>query len=115
MKTKVSYKIIAGVIGASAIFGVSGCSASFHAGLSDPEISKSDLEKKALEMLQKENGTAITSISCDGPLSGKVDATQSCTVTESSGTLTPVTVTVTSVEGTTVKFFIGKKGQKPAQ
>lgn len=70
---------------------LSGCSVS---------VGQGDLEKEVT------NTTDLTDVSCDGELKGAVDETQTCTGTDADGAQLDLVATVTSVDGSDVKFDI---------
>ncbi|WP_280263957.1 DUF4333 domain-containing protein [Nocardia abscessus] len=70
-----------------------------------PKVQEADLEKSVKDSLTEKVGQEPDSIDCPGDLTGKEGATMRCTLTAGADTL-GVTLTVTSVEGDTVKYDI---------
>ncbi len=68
-------------------------------------VSADDVEQQISDQLAAEVGTAPDSVTCPGELTAEVGTTMTCELTAGADTL-PVTVTVTSVEGSTVNFDI---------
>lgn len=68
-------------------------------------MDEEDVEKQISESLTKETGAKPDKIDCPGDLKGKVDATMRCTLTAGTEEL-GLTVTVTELSGTTVRFGI---------
>jgi hypothetical protein len=82
---------------------LSACSAS--ASIGTPAMEKAQVEQKASEALAAQVGTAPDSIECPGDLEAKVGASMRCILTDGE-TKVGITTTVTSVEGTDVKFDV---------
>ena len=78
------------------------CSAGEDTGTGGAK-SKDVLAQEVKEKLEAQVGAPADSVTCDGDLEAKVDATQKCELT-AEGAKLGVTVTVTSVDGDTVKF-----------
>jgi hypothetical protein len=68
-------------------------------------VSADDVEQQISDQLAAEVGTAPDSVTCPGELAAEVGTSMTCELTAGEDTL-PVTVTVTSVEGSTVNFDI---------
>ena len=81
------------------------CSASVSVGTKT--IAKDELQTEVQSQLSKTVGKEAPPITCPGDLEAKVDATTTCTLTDSAGTY-DVAVKVTSVDGGTgtAKFDI---------
>lgn len=80
------------------VLALSGCS--FSVG--KLTVSKSELQKQVLTTLDPQDPKAVT-VTCEGDLEGKVDATQECRAATAEG-VTGLNVTVTGVDGKNVKF-----------
>ncbi len=87
---------------AAAVATAAACS--FSAGTS-VSVDKADVAKEISANLEKQVGRAPESVECPENLEGKVGVTMRCTLKDSGETY-GVTVTVTKVEGTDVKFDI---------
>lgn len=74
-------------------------------GCSGASVSKDQLEEQIKTQLTAQVGQEPDSVVCPDGLEAKEGATQRCDLT-AEGTTYGVTVTVTSVEGTNVKFDI---------
>ncbi|MBB4852949.1 hypothetical protein HNP40_000315 [Mycobacteroides chelonae] len=85
------------------IAALSGCHASVDVG-NFKRISKDNLEQGLKGAVKERQHFDLRSAECDGPLDGKVDATQKCTVVDDEGTKYSVVVTTTSVNGDDIKF-----------
>lgn len=93
---------------------LSGCHASVDVG-NFKRISKSNLEQGLKDAVKEKQHFDLRSADCDGPLDGKVDATQKCTVVDDEGTKYSVLVTATSVNGDDIKFkYKAEPISKPA-
>ncbi len=93
---------------------LSGCHASVDVGNFN-RISKSSLEQGLKDAVKEKQHFELQSSVCDGPLDGKVDATQKCTVVDDEGTKYTVLVTTTSVNGDDIKFkYKAQPVNKPA-
>ncbi|BCJ36705.1 hypothetical protein Athai_42080 [Actinocatenispora thailandica] len=68
-------------------------------------VSRSEVEKQVSQQLTAQVGRKPDKISCPGSLKAKVGTTMRCTLTDS-GKSYGVTVKVTSVDGSNVKFHI---------
>ncbi|GAB3410793.1 DUF4333 domain-containing protein [Flindersiella endophytica] len=77
---------------------VAGCSG-------DPTLKEADLEKSVKDTLAKQVGQTPDSIDCPGDLTGKTGTTMRCTL-KAGGDELGLTVTVTGVEGSTVKYDV---------
>lgn len=82
---------------------LAGCHASVDVGNFN-RISKSSLEQGLKDAVKEKQHFDLQSAVCDGPLDGKVDATQTCTVVDDEGVKYTVLVTTTSVNGDDIKF-----------
>lgn len=92
-------KMIMAVTGAVAVmFGSSGCS-------SESVVDKGNLATEVSNQLASGAGRKPESVTCPEDLTAKVDATTTCTLSDSGETY-GVKVTVTSVDGSDVKFDI---------
>ena len=89
------------IAAASLVLGA--CSASV--GVGTKTIAKDELQTEVQSQLSKTVGKEAPPITCPGDLESKVDATTTCTLTDSGGTY-DVAVKVTSVDGGTAKFDI---------
>ena len=87
------------VVISMACAGLAACSVS-----TTESVSAENLGTRAQQLLQEQNPTLeIPPITCPEDLEAVVGAATTCTVTDpSTGTVFPVTVTVTSAEGTDV-------------
>ncbi|MDM3950379.1 DUF4333 domain-containing protein [Mycobacteroides abscessus] len=93
---------------------LSGCHASVDVG-NFKRISKDNLEQGLKDAVKERQHFDLRSAECDGPLDGKVDATQKCTVVDDEGTKYSVVVTTTSVNGDDIKFkYKAEPVDKPA-
>ena len=63
-------------------------------------VAQNDLETEVTST------TDLTDVNCDGELKGEVDATQTCTGTAADGAVLDLVATVTSVDGSDVRFDI---------
>lgn len=77
---------------------VTGCSG-------DPVLKEASLESSVKDTLAKQVGQTPDSIDCPGDLTGKTGTTMRCTL-KAGGDELGLTVTVTGVEGNTVKYDI---------
>lgn len=68
------------------------------------QLSKENLEQGLKDAVKEKQHFDLESAVCDGPLDGKVDATQTCTVVDDEGVKYKVLVTTTSVNGDDIKF-----------
>ncbi|HEV7147236.1 MAG TPA: DUF4333 domain-containing protein [Pedococcus sp.] len=84
-------------------FLLGGCSV--H-GKVTPLVSQSDLQAQIATQLEKATGEKPANVSCPAPLEGVVGQTQRCSLVSAAGNTFGLTVTVTSVSGTTVNFDI---------
>ncbi|WJJ56072.1 DUF4333 domain-containing protein [Mycobacteroides abscessus] len=93
---------------------LSGCHASVDVG-NFKRISKDNLEQGLKDAVKERQHFDLRGAECDGPLDGKVDATQKCTVVDDEGTKYSVVVTTTSVNGDDIKFkYKAEPIDKPA-
>ncbi|MTJ63059.1 DUF4333 domain-containing protein [Nocardia seriolae] len=76
-----------------------GCSSS-----GSGSVSKSDVQTKTGSFYKDKSHEDAKSVSCDGSLPAKVEATQSCTATAADGQSWPITVKVTKVDGKDVYY-----------
>ncbi|AYF77924.1 DUF4333 domain-containing protein [Nocardia yunnanensis] len=79
-----------------------GCSTSSGSG----SVSKSDVQSKVSSFYKDKAHENAKSVSCDGDLPAKVDATQNCTATAADGQTWAVTTKVTKVDGKDVYYDI---------
>ena len=79
------------------------CSASVSVGTKT--IAQDELQTEVQSQLSKTVGKQAPPITCPGDLDAKVDASTTCTLTDSGSTY-DVAVKVTSVDGGTAKFDI---------
>lgn len=82
-------------------FVAAGCSATV--GDTTPTLDKAEVGKQVQASLGKQFGRVPDDVTCPDDLEGKVGVKGRCVLTDS-GTSYGVTVTVTSVDGTTVNF-----------
>ncbi|SIM00510.1 Uncharacterised protein [Mycobacteroides abscessus subsp. abscessus] len=82
---------------------LSGCHVAVDVG-NYKRLSKENLEQGLKDAVKERQHFELKSAECEGPLDGKVDATQKCTVVDDEGTKYAVVVTTTSVNGDDVKF-----------
>lgn len=69
------------------------------------EISKSQLEGDLKQAIKAKTDTVMSTVSCKGPLEGKVGATQYCVATaEKDGTSAGVRVTTTSLKSDGIDY-----------
>ncbi|MEZ5095945.1 MAG: DUF4333 domain-containing protein [Nocardioides sp.] len=73
--------------------------------LGTPKLAKENVEKTVSDKLAEVVGKTPDKVTCPGDLVGKVGTTMRCTLT-SDGDVIGLTVKVTKVDGTTVKFDI---------
>lgn len=93
---------------------LSGCHASVDIG-NYKRITKENLEQGLKDAVKERQHFDLRSASCEGPLDGKVDATQKCVVVDDEGTKYSVLVTTTSVNGDDIKFkYKAEPVDKPA-
>lgn len=110
MRSPRSYMSIVALITVS----LSGCHASLDVGNIE-RISKSKLEQGLKDAVKEKQRFDLRSADCDGPLDGKLDATQKCTVVDDEGTKYSVLVTTTSVNGDDIRFkYKAEPTSKPA-
>ncbi|MEC3918872.1 DUF4333 domain-containing protein [Nocardia sp. CDC160] len=76
-----------------------GCSSS-----STGSVSKSDVQTKVGSFYKDKSHEDAKSVSCDGDLPAKVDATQTCSATAADGQTWPITAKVTKVDGKDVYY-----------
>jgi hypothetical protein len=95
-------------LGLSAVLMLGGAACSS----SDPVVAKADLEKQVSSQLGKTAGHEPQSVVCPSDLTAKVGSNLKCQLTDA-GQSYGVNVTVTSVNGTDVKFDI-KVDDKPS-
>jgi Domain of unknown function (DUF4333) len=89
---------------AGLLIGTAGCA-------SGPKtVSKSDVESQISQKMTDSAGNKPESVSCPDDLTATVGATLRCTLVDAGQTY-GVNVTVTSVEGSDVKFDIKRDGQ----
>ncbi|MFT4085876.1 MAG: DUF4333 domain-containing protein [Gordonia sp. (in: high G+C Gram-positive bacteria)] len=70
-------------------------------------VDQTTLESvSATELAKSNNLSSPPEIKCHGDLKGQIGATQKCDVQDTDGTWKPFTATVTSVEGTNVRWDI---------
>jgi RNase P/RNase MRP subunit POP5 len=92
-------RAIPALIAATAFVALSACS-------SDPKVDKDDLAKEVSSKLEEQVGQKPKNVDCPDDLEGKKDATTKCILTADDDSTYDVTVTVTSVDGSNVKFDI---------
>ncbi|MBN7378446.1 DUF4333 domain-containing protein [Mycobacteroides abscessus subsp. massiliense] len=93
---------------------LSGCHVAVDVG-NYKRISKENLEQGLKDAVKERQHFDLKSAECEGPLDGKVDATQKCTVVDDEGTKYAVVVTTTSVNGDDIKFkYKAEPVNKPA-
>ncbi|WP_370249041.1 DUF4333 domain-containing protein [Nocardioides sp.] len=80
---------------------VTGCSV--EASIGDVTVDKDDLATQIEPLAEQITGVAPDSVTCPEDLKGEVDATATCTA-DFGGEMHDFTATVTSVDGTDVKF-----------
>lgn len=80
-----------------------GCKAEVEASTSPTGVSEAKLEQTLQQKITDEVGSAPDDIDCPGGLDGEKGAIRVCELTAGPDKL-DVTVTVTSVEGSTVNF-----------
>jgi hypothetical protein len=73
-------------------------------------VSKAQVEQQVKQQLEATGAQGIEAAVCPGDLEGKVGTSMKCTLDLIQGLTQTVTVTVTAVEGTTVKFNIVPDG-----
>jgi hypothetical protein len=83
---------------AGSLFALAACSGT-------ASVSADEVEQQVSDQLAAQVGTAPDSVSCPEDLPAEVGATMTCDLTAGGQSL-PVTVTVTSVDGSTVNFDI---------
>lgn len=86
-------------------------SASLLAGCGDAEVAKADIEQTAMKQLSASVGKESPPITCPGGLKAAVGTKLVCSM-PLDGKPYDVTVTVTAVEGTNVKYAV-EVGDKP--
>ncbi|SHS99937.1 Uncharacterised protein [Mycobacteroides abscessus subsp. abscessus] len=100
------------VIGAAALSVLlSGCHVSFSSGTDKeaekpliPQIAQADLEQGLKDAVKAKQSIVLKESHCNGPLNGKIDATQKCAIVDDEGIHYDVLVTTTSVQGKDIKF-----------
>ncbi|WP_237142788.1 DUF4333 domain-containing protein [Mycobacteroides abscessus] len=93
---------------------LSGCHVAVDVG-NYKRLSKENLEQGLKDAVKERQHFELKSAECEGPLDGKVDATQKCTVVDDEGTKYAVVVTTTSVNGDDIKFkYKAEPINKPA-
>lgn len=73
---------------------------------STTQIEKSEIEKKAMAALSAKVGKASPPITCPGNMDAVVGKKMVCAVVLDDGKTYDVTVTITSVSGTTAEFSV---------
>lgn len=75
-------------------------------GAATPKIPQAELESGVQKAITEKTGAPIKSVSCEGPLEGKVGATERCIASFASkdGLRAGVTVTTTSVDDSNIKY-----------
>lgn len=68
------------------------------------QISTEALQQGLKYAVKERQHFDLQGADCEGPLDGKIDATQKCTVVDDEGTKYSVLVTTTSVNGDDIKF-----------
>jgi hypothetical protein len=84
---------------------VSGCRGSVSVGRKS-DVAKSTVEKEISDRLTEKVGQRPKAVSCPGDLKAAEGTTMRCQLQADDGSTFGVTVTVTSIEGTTAKFDI---------
>lgn len=74
-----------------------------------PQISQPDLEQGLKDAVKAKQSIVLKESHCEGPLNGKIDATQKCTIVDDEGIHYDVIVTATSVQGKDIKFSYAVK------
>lgn len=82
-----------------------GASCSFSMG-STPSVAADELAREVSDQLTQQVGTAPRSVECPEDLTGEVGTTTRCVLTTPGGTVYGVTVDVTAVEGSDIRFSI---------
>ncbi|GAB2533577.1 DUF4333 domain-containing protein [Nocardia heshunensis] len=77
-----------------------GCSASSGSGA----VTKTDVQTKVSSFYKDKSHEDAKTVSCDGDLAAKVDATQTCTATAADGQNWVITTKVTKVDGKDVYY-----------
>lgn len=93
-------RAISGAFAGAALLAATACSASFHIGSS---MDEADVERQLSQALEDQTGTKPDNVDCPGDLEGEKDATLKCTL-EEGGNEIPVTLTVTEVDGSDLRF-----------
>lgn len=85
---------------------LAGCSGEIHAGTSTPKLPADELSTTVAEKLAATTGRPEPDITCPEDLEGEVGTTTRCKLTADDGSTLGVTVTVTSVDGSQIRFDI---------
>ncbi|KIZ15347.1 DUF4333 domain-containing protein [Streptomyces natalensis] len=83
-----------------------GCSASAHVENAEPKLSADKLATTVAEKLAAATGRQKPHITCPEDLVGKVGTTTRCKLSADDGSTLGVSVTVTSVNGSTINFNV---------
>lgn len=87
------------IVALAAAAALAGCQSS------SPRVAQADLESSIKTKLAEQVGQTPDAIDCPGDLTGEKGATMRCTLKAGADSV-GLTVTVTSVEGTSVKYDI---------
>lgn len=93
-------RAISGAISGAALIAATACSASVNIGSS---LDDEELEQRLSTLLEEQAGQRPDKIDCPDDLKAKEGTTTRCTLT-AGGDQIGVTVTVTELDGTTVRF-----------
>ncbi|MBC7275630.1 DUF4333 domain-containing protein [Nocardioides sp.] len=93
-------RAISGAFAGAVLMAATACSASFHIGGS---MDEADVESQLSQALEDQTGTKPDEVDCPGDLKGKTDTTMKCVIKDGSDDI-PVTLTVTEVDGTDLRF-----------
>ncbi len=96
-------RVMTALLAAGFVAAGAGCSSTLT-------VSKDQVAQQVQQQLTASGAQGIESVSCPNDLEGKVGTTMKCTLDLVQGLTQTVSVNVTAVEGTTVKFDIVPDG-----
>ncbi|SHP45001.1 Uncharacterised protein [Mycobacteroides abscessus subsp. abscessus] len=90
------------LVGSALVLSLSGCHVTHFETVH--QISTEGLQQGLKDAAKEKQKIELQKVECQGPLDGKLGATQKCTVIDDEGIHYDVVVTTTSVEGKDIKF-----------
>ncbi|QST88977.1 hypothetical protein PROPHIGD16-1_52 [Mycobacterium phage prophiGD16-1] len=90
------------LVGSALVLSLSGCHVTHFE--TAHQISTEGLQQGLKDAAKEKQKIELQKVECQGPLDGKLGATQKCTVIDDEGIHYDVVVTTTSVEGKDIKF-----------